>query len=371
MLQVSDTTNKYLMTRSAHIATENLVSIKLAFSNFYNSGSAGGNPQQDTGQGAASTITAAIEYNGTFTQVTFSASSSGSIPDASVLFSDYISVNIPASATFWIRSFVHNTAGLFYNSHQNSFLGESTALSVTAITDQTMGGTITNSGSFSFPPIAILGMTVNPSVIIVGDSVGAGFNDTEDSSSSATGWNAKIGLIARSLASVPFLNLSVSGETAQSFIAHATARALLIQKGSHLVTQLGINDFQVNGRTAAQVTSDMQTIWALKWAQQKVFQSTITPDPSDPGTPQPAYTTLTQQTPFPNDAARVTFNTSARAIITGSNGYYDMTSGLESSLNSGKWTVTPSPPYAGGAHPNASGYAVIAAANLIPAPSYP
>ena len=159
----ADTTNKYMMSRSPHIATENLTSIKPVFGNFTTDGSG-----HDAGVGAASAITASVEYPaGTFSQVLFSGSATGSIADINILFADYTTVSIPSGATFWIRSFIHNTAGLFYNPWQNSFLGEAVALSATVISDQTMGGTVTNSGSFSYPPVAILGMTRNASVVVI------------------------------------------------------------------------------------------------------------------------------------------------------------------------------------------------------------
>lgn len=363
MTQTSDTTNKYLMSRSAHVAAESLASIKIAFSNFWNTGQSGAGPVSDTGQGAVSAITASIEYPaGTFAQVLFSASASGSIPDAGLLFSDYITVSIPSGATFWVRSFIHNTSGLFYNSHQNSTLGEATALSATVITDQTMSGTITNSGSFSYPPLAVLGMTRNPSVIIVHDSIGAGNSDTEDSSASATGWNCKIGIVARSMGNTPFLNLSVGGEAAANFLTHGSARKLMIPKGSYLITGLGVNDFQALGRSAAQVTADTQAIWALKSTTQKAFQATITPH----STSADSFATVVGQTPVFGEANRTTFNTAARAIIAGSNGCYDVAGVLESSLNSGAWVVSPSPPYTvDGLHPNVAGYALVPPANVI------
>lgn len=362
-----DTTNKYMMARSAHIATENLSSIKLAFSNFYNAGNLATGSIADIGLGASATITASIEYPAaTFTQVTFSASATGTISDIGVLFSDYVPVNIPAGATFWMRTFWHNTAGCLYNTWQNSFLGEATALSTTVISDQTMSGTITNSGSFSYPPLAVLGMTTNASVIIVGDSIGAGFNDTEDSSASATGRNAKVGLVARSMGSTPFLNLSVAAESANNFLTDATARKLLIPKGSSLITQLGTND--VAGLTPAQLLAKLQAIWALKWANQKNYQTTITPNTST----SDGWITGAGQTPAASNPTRITFNTNVRAILSGSTGSYDLDSALESSLNSGLWIFAPSPPYTGdGLHPNTAGYAVVQAANLIPAATYP
>ena len=162
--------NHQIMMRSAHIATEDLTTIRIVFSNFYNALKFGGGPTSDTGRGAASTITASVEYpSGTFTQVKFDGSASGLIPNASVLFSDYLTVKIPSGATFWVRLFTNNPAGIIFNPWQNTFLGEAIDVAASGLTDQTMGGTIRNKIGWSTPPLAIVGMTKNASVIIVGE----------------------------------------------------------------------------------------------------------------------------------------------------------------------------------------------------------
>lgn len=355
----ADTTNKYMMSRSAHIATESLTSIKLVFGNFTTD-----NGGHDAGVGATSAITASVEYPaGTFSQVLFSGAATGSIADVNVLFADYTPVSIPSGATFWVRSFIHNTAGLFYNPWQNSFLGEAVALSATPISDQTMGGTVTNSGSFSYPPVAILGMTVNASVVIVGDSTGVGSpggHDTEDNSASVTGFNAKVGLVARSLGSIPFINISAGAQVAQSWLTNSSARAQLITKGSHLISEIGLNDLLGGGRTTAQLTSDLQLIFGLAASFQKKYQTTITPLT----TSTDAFATLINQTVRVSD--RINFNTAVRAGLSGLNGFFDVASAVESSLNSGKWLVTPTPPYTDdGIHPILAGYLLVPASGVI------
>lgn len=361
-----DTVNKYMMARSPHLATEALSSIKLAFSNFYNVGNLSSGSTADAGLGVAATITASIEYPaGTFAQITFASSATGTIADIGILFSDYITVSIPSGATFWVRTFWHSTAGCLYNTWQNAFLGEAVALSATVISDQTLSGTITNSGSFSYPPIAILGMTRNASVITAGDSIGAGTSDTEDTSASVTGRNGKIGIVARSLGSTPFLNLSVAAENATNFLSSGTARKLLLSKGSHLITEFGAND--VGSRTPAQILTSLQSIWALGWSGQKIYQTTLPPRT----TSADGWTSGTQ-TVMSWEATRVSFNANVRAILSGSTGSYDLASAVETALNSGLWIFSPTPPYtADGLHPNTAGYAVVQNANLIPTATYP
>lgn len=367
VINTNDATNKFMMSRSGHVATEALSSIKFAFANFSLTGA------REQGNGAASTITASVEYPaGTFTQIKFAGSSSGSIPDADLIFSDFVTVSIPLGATFWVRSFISNTAGLSYNTWQSTFFGEATTLSATSISDQTLGGTITNSGAFSFPPVAILGLTTNPSVMIVGDSIALGLTagDTEDSSNTATGFNAKVGIVARSMGNVPFVNMARFGEQAAGWSGGAAARAKLIQKSSHVFCEMGINDLHAGSSSATLITA-LQAIYALTGSWQKVYQNTLTPFSSSTD----AFATLANQTTDVSNAARVAFNTSLRTGgVTGQNfkGFVETADVLESSRNSGLWIVTPSPPYTtDGIHPDVAGYAVVAAANVYPPIVFP
>lgn len=359
--------NFQTQSRSAHIATENLSSVKIVFGAFFNTGPPSGTP--DTGIGAAVTITASVEYPaGTFAQVKFSGSSTGTIPDAGVLFSDYAPVSIPSGATFWVRNFRTSTGGIFFNPWQNSFLGEATEVAASGLTDKTMSGTIVDSGNgWSVPPLAILGMTNNPSVIIIGDSITRGLADTEDSSNTATGFNGKVGIIARSLGNVPFLNLAVDGDCAFTWSTNALARTQLLQKGSHLMSGLGLSDVLNHAKTAAQTETALQAVYALVRSGQKRYQTTWTPHSSSTD----AWASLGNQTAI-NNIDRATFNTDARAILSNTLGTIDVASSLESSLNSGLWLVSPSPPYTGdGVHPNTAGNILVQNAALLPAITWP
>lgn len=363
LLVALDTTNKQIMGRYGLISTQALTSVKLVVGNLMLT-------DPDAGTGANMTCTASIEYPaGTFTQQTWSSATSVIMADGTIAFGDYITIpgGIPANTTFWARLFCTSSGGVLYFNGQNSFFGEATNAAVSGLSDQTMGGTISNTQTgYGLPPIAVLGQTTNPSVVVVGDSIAYGVQDIEDGSSNINGYNGKKGIITRSLGSVPFLNLSNSSEVAQFWIARATARKLLIPKGSELIDELGTNDIYINGRSATQVISDKQGIAALARVGQKVYWTTLTPNDTDPGTPSAAFTTLGQQTPVTGDSVRVTFNGDLRAGgIAGMTGFYDITTVLESSLNSGLWVVTPTPPYTTGLHPTVSGYALVPPSGVI------
>lgn len=372
LLTTLDTTNKQIMGRYGLISTEALTSVKLVIGNLFLT-------DPDAGTGASMTCTASIEYPaGTFTQETWSSSTSVTMANATLAFGDTVTISggIPANTIFWARQYCTSTGGVLYFPRQNSFFNEATNAAVSGVADQTMGGTISNTQpGYGLPPIAVLAQTINPSVIVVGDSIAYGVQDIEDGSANINGYNGKNGIITRSLGSVPFLNLSLSSEVAQFWLARATARQQMISKGSELIDELGTNDIYVDSQSAASVIGYKQGIWALARPGEKVYPTTLTPNANDPGTPQPAFTTLGQQTPVTGDAVRQTFNALIRGGVSGSTGYYDVTNALESSLNSGIWTVTPvspySAPYTTGLHPTVAGYAIVPLSGVIGPVTYP
>lgn len=336
-----DTTNKYVMSRSAHIATESLTSIAVGFNAL-----------------VSAVITASIEYPAaTFTQLKFAGSASGiaEITDPVALLSDYVSVSIPNGATFWVRMYyVGATNQVTYNSWQNTFLGEAVTLSTTALTDATMGGTITNSGAFSCPPSLILGVTSNPSALAMGDSIcqGVEWGDVEDTSNSATGYNARVGTLARSFPSgIPFVNYGEPGVQAPE------AQYIRgVPKFSHVFQEFGINNFNAASETSAQVIANLALSLTLAQPFSKNYQTTMTPV-SSAGVPGAC------------NAQRVIFNDALRAGTTGLSieGYLEVADVLETARDSGLWNLT----YQGDVlHPNAAGYAAVQAANLIPAVSW-
>lgn len=359
-----DSTNRQIMCRSAHIATENLTSIKLAFQNF-----APGLPEN--GNGSSATQTAAIEYPpGTINAVVkFGGSTSGTIANGSILFSDYTSLSIiPAGATFWVRKYLTSTVGFYYNhQYQSSTLGESTSVAVSGLTDQTQTtGAITGgtSQTWTQAPVAIIGHTTNPSVLIIGDSRTSGQGDSGESNN----FDAKVGNIARSMGSVPFVNIGTSSKQANGWAGNAVATSALLPYGSQVIVALGINDL-IAGRNQSQVAADIATILASASAIKK-YPITIEPDTSDGGSPSAAWTTTGQQSNLV--ANRVAYNTLVRAGILAATGFYEVADVVESARNSTFWIVTPSPPYTGdGLHESGAGYALIAASGAIVPASYP
>jgi lysophospholipase L1-like esterase len=361
----SDNTNLFANSRSAHIASQALTAIKVGFGNFAN---------------GSATITASVEFPaGTFTQLKFLGSTSVTLAGGAPrleCFTDYATVSIPAGSTFWIREFWNGSggaAGTNYNTWQNSFLGEATAMSATALSDQTMSGTITNSGSpsgVSRPPASIIGVTTKATAVVVGDSIAAGTADVEDNSNTATGFNDVVGYLNRSLNAfgVPFANYAISGTQGAN-----QAPLLSMGKCSHLITDFGINDFDIGGASAATLIASLSAFTQYAGPNVKVFQTTITPHT----TSTDAWMTVANQSSNnpTTDTNRDLFNPALRAGTTGIArlaGFYDTASVVESGINSNKWTVTPTPPYTtDGLHPNVAGHALLVSSGIVSAPVFP
>jgi hypothetical protein len=364
--QNSTTSNHWLMARSNHVATDTISSLKVAFANFYIQQ----NDMFEFGNGGIATVTASIEYPaGTFTQLLFTGSASGIIPAVStsgatsevgVLISDAATVSIPNGATFWVRHYFTNPNGIIHSTGQDTANGELLDFGATPAggQDKTMGGTIVDAGShgYSAQPVAIIANTTKAGVIAIGDSICYGF---ADATATATDWAR--GIICRGIpTTIPSLNLASYGSFAQSFLSVAPGRATLFPYCSHAVFEHGFNDLLNNTghtpQTAAATIGYQQTLAAAFPARVRKLLTTITPFTTG------SWSTLGGQTIGPNDAARVTYNGLVRANATaGFSDYLEMADTLESARDSGKWVVTPTPPYTGdGIHPNSGGNAIAA-----------
>lgn len=325
MSTLSSTPNKQIMTRTRHVCLSGVSSLQLAFHSWIS---------EEQTMGANATITAAIEYpSGTFTQVTFSGAAQGTIPDGTFILSDAVSVTIPASAVFYVRSYYTNTAGICYhNNGCNTSLGESCTFAASGVVDQTMGGTITNtSGHIGYGPIAIIGWSSAPALLFLGDSRGMGVNDT------ATGSTSAVGELAPSFGdSYASSNMCISGATAQGLATAPTAqRVKLAPYFTHVLSQFGINDL-TNSHTASTIISDLRTIQGL-FPGKKFYQATIAPHT----TSTDSWATTANQTVVASEAQRVSLNTTIRANASGFNGYVEVADQVESARNSGLW-IAPS-----------------------------
>jgi len=360
----SVTGNKQLIAKSMHYATDDITSLKVVLGNFRAGGQAA-TPTGDEGYGSTATVECWIEYPAaTFTRVQFSGVDSGTIPNLDYLVSDACAVTIPNGAQFWTRHYWANAGGVYYLNGVRDATASTGDLLRVAASGLSPSDAITtfthNGGTGCAPPLAIIGTTNTVSSLIIGDSITAGYLDT------ANDIDGRRGSIASSLGTtMAFLNLGQSGEKANNFLTNAPVRKKLVAAGyfSHLLCGYGFNDVFVSLDSKATLIASLQAIWATAPAGRKVFQTTVTPKTSSTD----SWATTTNQTPAAGDAVRIAFNADVRsAAFTGMDGYWDVTAGIESAFESGKFIVTPTPPYTtDGVHPNVAGYDLIASSGEV------
>ena len=340
----SSTTNKQMMSRTRHFARDRITRLKLQNANWVLTGNV------EAGSGGTIFFKQTIEYPvGSFTSVTWAGGSTTlSVADGQTSdLSDWCNIEIPDGAEFFIRTYQTSSNGIVYSAVEDALNGEGAAFGPSGISDQTGGGDIVNNGvNAVYLPIAIVGETDRPSVMIVGDSreSGSGF-DTPNPSS-------VIGNIARAVAPMcAFANVARGGESLAEFVASHDRRQALASHHSHVLIKSGINDFFA-GRTAAQALADLASIVSY-FPDQEVWVATIEPVTSSTD----GWITLANQVVDATNASRVPFNDGVRAGIPGAAGHFDLADVFESSRNSGKWKAPAGVALTvDGTHQNLAGY---------------
>lgn len=360
-----NTTNKQLMTRSPHYSRTDITSLQIVIPNWYVNPSS---THAEIGSGADATVTASIEYpENTFTQILFSGNAAGTVPNASQLLSDAVSVTIPNNTLFWVRIFWTSTAGVFSIPHDidgASRPGSGLEVAVSGLTDKTMGGTVTAADN-EFSPVAIIGTTTRPSFVIVGDSIGLG-----DTSRETVGdISGDFGVVARSIGpQYAYASYCQNGDQAEDIVASHTNRVALFAYASHLACEYGSNDLYTNSAATATVQTLLQTIWGYMTAlgaEKKVYQTTITPRTTS--SDNWATTVNQAQVSGTINGRRTALNDWIRGIPTGAHGYFDVADAVETSRNSGLWVVTgvANAYTPDGIHPNTEGSLLIKNSGLV------
>jgi hypothetical protein len=321
-----------LMSRSVHFATQTISSLKIAIPNWY---LPDGTASVETATGGTATVTASVEYpSGTYTQIKFSGSATGTIASGNTLISDYTTVSIPQNAQFWVRIYWQNPSGVIYVSTlPTSGLGTGYNGGTTGVVDYTMSnGTIGSTNTY-FPPLAIIGMTTKSSIIIIGDSRAWGLGDTN------ADLLGNFGNLTRQLGNnFGYTNLAVSGHTLQAWLSsHAQAASLFIY-ATHIIDAYQYNDLftlNITSATAISQATSVQTI--VKALGKKIINVTVGPRT----TSTDSWATTANQTLYNStqNTARIAFNTWIRNGSNGEDGYIDIAAFEESYINSGKWAV--------------------------------
>jgi hypothetical protein len=359
------TSNKQFNSRTSHTMRSAVSSFQVVFPNWYVSSTV--TPFTESGTGAAATITAAIEFPaGTFKQIEFSGAAQGTIANGGNLTTDTISLSIPKGGQFFIRTFFNCTAGipLLFNGVNggvaadytaNNYTGEAIDGTASGQTDLTMGGTITDSATFeaAYRPVAIIGMTTAPAVLLLGDSRQNGYMNNVGGGSAT---NVPQGEWAGTIDPLfGYINASVSGDQAGSFVASHTNRVALGTYCSHIGCEYGINDLDLSSLTSSQLIADVQTIINM-FPGKPFFLSTLDPH-ANAGNTAPANSASNTQRSAYNTALR-----NGTSGLTGLTAAFDIASVTESSLNSGLWGAGLSTDFL---HPNSVGYPAITASGII------
>jgi hypothetical protein len=335
-----DTASFFSNSRRAHVARDAIASCQIIIPNFYIT------PSGEQSPGAASTVTASIEYPvGTRTQVKFSGVASRSIPNGSFVVSDAVTVAIPKNSLFFVWIHTANAAGRISSSYSDApgaFMTEAYEWAATDPGDKTMSGTITSSDPANgqqWGCCGIIAQTVLGSVYIVGDSRSFGvFDDTNA--------NGDLGEISRAIGpTMGYMNISTPGLQLSTWLSSNTNQLALSQYCSAVVMQQGLNDLSLGAVTAATLAARRQTALAL-FPGKKVFETTLPPETnSTDGWATLANQNLTTPTAYAaSNTQRIAFNTLVRAGSAGMAGYFEIADQIESSRNSGLWNC----PVAGG-----------------------
>jgi hypothetical protein len=342
-------TNKQMMSRSRHFARDDIRSLQVVFANWYVDDST----KAETNAGDTATLTASIEYpEGTCTALKFSGTGSVTMSNGGTSVSDALDILIPDGAEFWVRSFYDaaTNARIIWSSNRHP--EEQAAYGVSGVSDMTAGGNITDGGADAiYRPVAIIGTTQRPSVLLLGDSRVEGIGDTVE-----TTGNGDVGNLERSISPRwGTINAGKSGNQATQFVSSHTKRVDLAQYCSHVVAQFGIVDL-VAGRSPAQVKTDLETI--IGYFTVPVWIATVEPIT----TSSDSWATTGNQTLDGGNTDRITLNTAIRGgSVSGAAGYFEIADALESARDSGKWKVTGAANgyTADGTHSNQAGYKLI------------
>lgn len=339
--------NKQIMSATKHFARDNMNGAVAIFANWSRT--------SEAASGAAATITASVEYpSGTFTRVTFGGLTSGTIPDGGTITTDPLPT-IPRGASFYFWTYFTCTAGIIYTSGNDAT--DRSAFGASGIVDYTAAGATTGQlplGSVIYAPMAIIGQTTRPAILVIGDSNGSGFAD------GSGGFGGDNGMLVRPIGpSLAYIQATAQAESLQNFISNSTKRRALLTYCSHVIINLGINDVARAGTT---MRNDLVSIInLLAPAGKPIWLTTLMPY----ATSTDSFITTANQTTQANNANRVAYNNLIRGGIAGATGYFDIADAVESARDSGLWRVDGGAHTADGLHVNPRGSMAIQAAGKI------
>lgn len=336
---------KNSMSRSRHIAMDNISQIQLAFAG-YSVGALG-----EGAVGANLTYTASIEFpvGVAVTRITFGSQSSGVCAPGTTLFSDMVNLPtpIPRGESFYVRMFITTTGGIPFSQAVGlntptgavPASGEWWVLSSGAVTDNTGSLTNQNNGIAANAgmqvPLAILGYTNRHSMLIVGDSRTIGPQAQENVCNTV----GDTGNIARSVGrQFAYCGVGAGGEQLAGAVgSQFSQRTLMAAYCSHIVCAYGINDFQTGGLSAATTLTNLASFAAKFNPTKPIIVCTVEPNTNSTD----GWGTVANQSQVSGSAntQRVLYNDALRrgSYLTPIVRTADIANAVESAPNSGTW----------------------------------
>lgn len=298
-----------------------------------------------------------IEYpNGVFTPVEWSTAMGTShapfvtIAPGNDAVSDPIPVAIPHGVQFKVYRWTASTSGalMTFTISASTVAGGSDQLfliyNAAAPTNDPLAIITSTTNPAGAPaamsamryPLAILGMSSVPSVMIIGDSRASGRSDSTGTllanGGDAGRWG--VGEVARSIGYArPYVNMGCETDTVRQFTLQHTYRARQQAYHTDIVCQYGINDVTA-GRTAPVILTDLQSTWGY-FPTKNVWATTIQPVT----TSTDAWATTVNQTVTAGNPVRTSLNNSIRAVPSPLKGMFEIADVVETARDSGIWNV--------------------------------
>jgi hypothetical protein len=370
--------------RYRHTAILTSTGPRFYFPNFYTAAG------QETNGPNPITVNAAIELTGTdgttIIPLTFAGQLAVTIPGGTGVWSDPVGVTLKRLQVFYSRTHVQVAAGGKWPQNVKTVgnIGEGNVRSTSA-QDLTASGSLGSVESQAYGPAAVWALPVDarPSILgFVTDSVGSGTGETGD--------NTDKGFLVRAVGTnYAYQHVGVPSGLAMHWVdglyeRFHYRRGPLIDRCSHIITNLGINDLP--GKTLAQMQLALFRQWVNLGARgSRIHQTTLAPKTTSTDN----WATLANQTATTDDPVRIGVNdwlrdgapvTAALATPFGLaagtragaaghplSGYIEAADAVESARNSGKWQVgMVYTTDAAGIHPSSAGHAKMAAEIVLP-----
>jgi hypothetical protein len=357
--------------RSPHTIAVACTDLRFVWHAWLNNGTANSPNYADADSSAAVVIKASVEVAGTIYRLTFNGSQTATIDGGGFIQSDPLPLEIAAGTVLYVRTFV--SSGTWHYTHYSLVAGgaggtggantDLTAPGSSAIADSTF--------SAMFAPAAITGRPLDTSVVasvlIVGDSIAAGYGDAPGTTpyQGRNVTNPQLhggGFIARALfGHYGHISIGVTGESGANFITNTGhfRRLAFAGNATTFICEYGRNDIS-GGSSLATVQATLISAWQLGSRRgMRVIQTTVTPKT----TSTDGWRTTTNQTTanagqetvrtglndWLRDGAPVTSSSVLTPIAVGATGLrmsqtghplfgiWDVADAAESARNSGLW----------------------------------